>query len=156
MQCFRAAKRRTRGTAQVSWPPLDQHIAVLYFYVISVSETQEQLLRLLSWAISHLLISLRKNMILIETARDQHGQMCEALSELDNHDHQISWRYSAPSELHLPKIRKTSITRMIWQLEAKRQIYKKSWHNRIFARKWLTKMKVWLGHQTKRMGGSCR
>ena len=67
----------------MSWPPLDQHIAVLYFYVISVSETQEQLLRLLSWAISHLSISLRKNMILIETARDQHGQMCEALSELD-------------------------------------------------------------------------
>ena len=40
--------------------------------------------------------------------RDQHEQMCEALSVLDNHEHQISWRYSAQSELHLPKNPKTS------------------------------------------------
>ena len=34
--------------------------------------------------------------------RDQHEQMCEALqlSVLDNHEHQISWRYSNLSELH--------------------------------------------------------
>ena len=72
MQCFWAAKRRTGGTAQVSWPLLDQNEKKYEF----------------DW-----------------DTRDQHEQMCEALSVLDNHEHQISWRCSTPSELHLPKIR---------------------------------------------------
>ena len=47
--------------------------------------------------------------------RDQHEQMCEALqlSVLDNHEHQISWRYST-SESQKPRQRVSNADRKVF------------------------------------------